>query len=134
MTETVVPVLPPAPAVASAVRLDGHAPTWAVPITTSSGRTTRTLGVVLIDGSGARWQRTVDVERLLTVALATGAAAAACVALRRPGPRVERITMGPGGWVSFRGGDRPKARGLRRHEGSRRPWWAVVLRARPLDR
>jgi hypothetical protein len=131
------PVAPPAAPVAPAVRLDGTAPSWAVPITSRYGRTTRTLGVVLVDASGARWQRTPDIERLAAIA-AIAAAAAGAVAvqgllgatLRRPAPRVEQITMGPGGWVSFRGGEKPTPRGQSR----RRPWWAVLLRARPLER
>lgn len=90
----------------------------------------RTLGVVLVDGDGCHWQRTSDVDRLATVAIVSGAAVAGIglvAAAARRGP-VQRITMGPGGWVSFRGtGSAPRLR------GGRRPWWAVVLRARPLD-
>jgi sugar/nucleoside kinase (ribokinase family) len=89
----------------------------------------RTIGVVLIDDEGARWQPTPDLDRLVTVATVTAGAAAAAgllaAALRRP--RVQRITMGPGGWVSFKGSAAPRPR------GPRRPWWAVLLRARPLD-
>jgi hypothetical protein len=90
----------------------------------------RTIGVVVIDGQGSRWQRTPDLDRVLTVATVTGGAVAAVglVAAAVGRPRVQRITMGPGGWVSFRGAGSPRLRGVRR------PWWAHLLRARPLDR
>jgi hypothetical protein len=116
----------------SAVVLPAATTPAVVPITRGSGRSTRTVGVVLVDSAGARWQRTVDVERLATVVTATAGlvAAVGCVAaaLRRPTARVDRLSMGPGGWVSFKGGEKPRPR------GPRRPWWAAALRARPLDR
>ncbi|MFL6127914.1 MAG: hypothetical protein ACJ73E_02480 [Mycobacteriales bacterium] len=103
-----------------------------MPIRRGTGEGARTIGVVLLDPAGARWQRTADVERLVTVGTAAVglAAVAGCVAaaVRRPTARVDRITMGPGGWVSFKGGRKP------RPHGPRRPWWAVVLRARPLSK
>ena len=40
-------------------------------------------------------------------------------------PSVRTVTMGPGGWVSFKGTTAPPLR-------SRRPWWAVLLRAVPV--
>jgi hypothetical protein len=102
-----------------------------VPITRGSGDRVRTIGVVLLDARGARWQPTLDLERLLAVAAAAAGLVAATgfisSALRQPGARVDRITMGPGGWVSFKGGRKPQPR------GPRRPWWAVLLQARPLD-
>jgi len=103
-----------------------------VPVTRGTGDRARTIGVVLMDSAGTRWQPTIDVERLVTVAVATaglvGAVGCVAAALRRPTARVDRLSMGPGGWVSFKGGEKPRPR------GPRRPWWAVVLRARPLDR
>jgi hypothetical protein len=109
----------------------GATPT-VVPITRGTGGCSRTIGVVLVDGTGTRWQRTTDLERLATVVTATAGlvAAVGCVAaaVRRPTARVGRLTMGPGGWVSFKGGEKPRPR------GPRRPWWAVLLRARPLSR
>lgn len=90
----------------------------------------RTVGVVLLGPDGGRWQSTTDTERVATVATLTGGAVVAiglvAAAVRRP--RVQRITMGPGGWVSFRGPSRPRPRNLHR------PWWAWLLGARPLDR
>jgi hypothetical protein len=92
-------------------------------------RNGRTIGIVLADGTGYRWQPTPDVDQLVTVATVTAGAVAVAglvaAAFRRP--RVQRITMGPGGWVSFKGAATPRLR------GPRRPWWAVLLRARPLD-
>ncbi len=105
--------------------------TSVVPVSRGSGPSSRVLGVVLTDRDGCRWQRTSDVDRLVTVATLTGGAVAAtalvAAAVRRPSPHVDRITMGPGGWVSLKGTSVPRPR-------TRRPWWAVLLRARPLDR
>ncbi len=59
---------------------------------------------------------------------ALAVAGATAVGLRwasRPAaPRT--ITMGPGGWVSFKGLGPPPV-------GARRPWWAVLLRAQRLS-
>jgi hypothetical protein len=90
----------------------------------------RVIGVVLADEHGCRWQRTGDPDRLVTIATVTaGAVATAAVVAGAFGrPPVQRITMGPGGWVSFRGTRSPRLR------GPRRPWWARALGARPLDR
>ena len=122
----------PANGSTSAVRLPAGPAPAVVPVTRGIGGRARTIGVVLVDPAGPRWQRTLDVERLATVATATAGlvAAVGCVAAaaRRPTARVDRLTMGPGGWVSFKGGEKPRPR------GARRPWWAVLLRARPLDR
>ena len=58
---------------------------------------------------------------------ALAVAGATAVGLRWAGrPAAPRtMTMGPGGWVSFKGLPAPRV-------GPRRPWWAVLLRARPL--
>ncbi len=73
----------------------------------------------------------VDVTRLGLAALATVAvsvvAVSAAVALRRR-PVIGTVTMGPGGWVSFKGVAAPPLR-----DGSPRPWWAHVLRAHRLE-
>ncbi len=55
-------------------------------------------------------------------ALAVGGATAVGLrwASRPAAPKT--ITMGPGGWVSFKGLTPPPV-------GPRRPWWAVLLRA-----
>ena len=117
---------------APAVRLEAGATTTSVvPISRGTGPSARVLGVVLVDRDGCRWQRTSDVDRLVTVATLTGGVVAAAglvtAAARRTPARVGPITMGPGGWVSVKGAPAPRLR-------TRRPWWAVLLRARPLGR
>ena len=111
---------------------EASAPVQVVPVTRGVGRRSRTVGVVIADATGTRWQRTLDLERLLTVATVAGGLVAAtgfvASALRRSGAHVDRITMGPGGWVSFKGGRKPQP------HGPRRPWWAVLLRAQPLHK
>ena len=69
------------------------------------------------------------VDRDVVVAAVAGAVAGgvvAAIAAGRQAP-VRTISMGPGGWVSFRG-TRPPRR-LRTTNG-RRPWWAHLLAAR----
>jgi len=63
----------------------------------------------------------------------------------RPSAAKARVTMGPGGWVSMKGGVmavRPAERGWRRRRPTRpataaalgrRPWWARLLAATTLD-
>jgi hypothetical protein len=91
------------------------------------GRAGRTVGVLVDEGDGPRWQPTPDVEGLVRLGIVTAAAVALPVGviwgLRRPAARVDRLSMGPGGWVSFKGFAVPKGR------RERRPWWARLLRA-----
>jgi hypothetical protein len=90
-------------------------------------RTGRTVGVIVEDGEGAHWQPTPDVEGLVRLGIVAAAAVALPVglatAIRRPAARVDRLSMGPGGWVSFKGFAVPRGR------PQRRPWWAHLLRA-----
>jgi hypothetical protein len=58
----------------------------------------------------------------------------------RPSAAKARVTMGPGGWVSMKGGVlavRPAERGWRRRRpaavAQRRPWWARLLAATTLE-
>jgi hypothetical protein len=87
----------------------------------------RTVGVLVDDGDGLRWQPTPDVEALVRLGIVAAAAVALPVgvawSLRRPVARVDRLAMGPGGWVSFKGFAVPKGR------TKRRPRWARLLRA-----
>jgi hypothetical protein len=87
----------------------------------------RTIGVLVDDGDTVRWQPTPDVEGLVRLGIAAAAAVALPVgiawSLRRPAARVDRLAMGPGGWVSFKGFAVPKGR------AQRRPWRARLLRA-----
>lgn len=94
-------------------------PPAVVPVERGRGRT---IGVLVTDGEGTRWQRTMDVEGLARLGIVAAAAVGVAAAVRRPSARVDRLSMGPGGWVSFRGFPAPKGE---RH----RPWWAVLLRA-----
>lgn len=91
------------------------------------GRSGRTVGVVVEDRDGTRWQPTPDVEGLVRLGIAAAVAVALPVGVaavvRRPTARVDRLSMGPGGWVSFKGFAAPKGR------RERRPWWARLLRA-----
>ena len=91
------------------------------------GRTRRTVGLIVEDGEVARWQPTPDVEGLVRLGIVAAATVALPVgltaALRRPAARVDRLSMGPGGWVSFKGFAAPRGR------PQRRPWWARLLRA-----
>jgi hypothetical protein len=91
------------------------------------GRSGRTVGVVVEDRDGIRWQPTPDIEGLVRLGIAAAVAMALPVgvaaAVRRPSARVDRLSMGPGGWVSFKGFAAPKGR------RERRPWWAGLLRA-----
>ena len=88
-----------------------------VPVQRGRGRT---IGVLVVAGDGTRWQRTVDVEGLARFGIVAAAAVGVAAAVRRPSGRVGPLSMGPGGWVSFRGFPAPKGE-------RRRPWWAVLL-------
>jgi hypothetical protein len=92
-------------------------------------------GVVVVDGDGVRWVPFNEVaapERLALAGMALAGLLAALFARRGRGPAVREITMGPGGWVSFKGAAEPRFFGTRLAKG-RRPWWAHVLRARRLE-
>src|ERR671912_269189 len=57
--------------------LPAGAASTAMPVIRGTGDRARTIGVVLVDPGGARWQRTTDVERLVTVATVTAGLVAA---------------------------------------------------------
>jgi hypothetical protein len=101
------------------VEVDRVVPPTVVPVQHRSGRT---VGLLVTDADGTRWQRTVDLEGLARLAIVGAAVVGVAAATRLPSARVDRLSMGPGGWVSFRGFPAPKA--------ERRPWWAVLLGAR----
>jgi hypothetical protein len=93
----------------------------------------RTVGLVLPGTGGPRWQPVVDRERVTTVVAvcAAGATAASALAVawavRGRARQVGRISMGHGGWVSFKG-----AAGANRvHAPTRRAWWSSLWRAIP---
>lgn len=117
----------PGPAVGPVLDLPGT-PTAAVVPVLDAGRP---VGAFVLTGGRLRYRPVVDPDQLVTAAagvLAVGLLAAGlAVAGRRRPPAVGAVTMGPGGWVSFRGAPVPTLRAARR-----RPWWARVLRARRL--
>jgi len=88
----------------------------------------------------------VDVTRVVVTAqLVVGAVLVARELARRPSGAKAAVVMGPGGWVSMKGGAmtvRPARRGWRRlpsgrpggQRAGRRPAWARLLSAVPLQR
>jgi hypothetical protein len=95
-------------------------------------------------GRQVRRQPVVDLTRLLVTAeVVVGAVIVAHRLARRPSAPRARVTMGPGGWVSMKGGTmsvRPGSRPFsrpRRIGGTRppdrAPVWARVLSAVPLQ-
>ena len=86
-------------------------PPAVVPVQRGRGRT---IGVLVADGEGTRWQRTVDVEGLARLGIVAAAAVGVAAAVRRPSARVGPLSMGPGGWVSFRASRRPRGNGAAR--------------------
>ncbi len=62
-------------------RLRTVLPPAVVPVQRGRGRT---IGVLVADGEGTRWQRTVDVEGLARLGIVAAAAAGVATAVRRP--------------------------------------------------
>jgi hypothetical protein len=88
--------------------------------------------------------RSLDLTRVVTTAeLVVGAVVVARYLSRRPGAAKAFVTMGPGGWVSMKGGTVALRRGSRPWgrprpvqpvaTGGRAPLWARVLSAVPLQ-
>ncbi|HYY10331.1 MAG TPA: hypothetical protein VE781_05295 [Kineosporiaceae bacterium] len=86
----------------------------------------------------------VDLTRIVTTTeVVVGAVLVARYLSRRPGSSTAHVTMGPGGWVSMKGGAvavRPSSRPFGRPtpirpvpSGERAPLWARVLSAVPLQ-
>ncbi|MCZ7417964.1 MULTISPECIES: hypothetical protein [unclassified Micromonospora] len=117
----------PAPplSVGPVLELPGTPPAALVPVT----RDGRPVGVFVATAGRVRYRPLPDPDRLLVATagvLAVGLVTAGVTVLgRRRPPAVARLTMGPGGWVSFRGVRAPAPRAAR-------PWWARLLRARRL--
>jgi hypothetical protein len=94
-------------------------------------------------GPDERPRPAVDLTKVLTTAeLVAGAVLVADRLARRPGSAKAVVQMGPGGWVSMKGGRmavRPARRGWRRLKAAavpapaRRPWWARLISATALD-
>lgn len=90
-------------------------------------------------GPQQRAVQPVDLTRVLVTAeVVLGAVIVADRLLQRPASARARVVMGPGGWVSMKGGAmsvRPSARlwRLQPPPPAPRPWWAKVLSAKALQ-
>ena len=103
----------------------------------------RPLGAFVVRNGRVRWHPAVDLTRVVTTAeLVVGGVLVARQLAKRPGSAKALVTMGPGGWVSMKGGVmavRPAERGWRRTRAAppapptRRPWWARLLSATTLQ-
>lgn len=105
----------------------------------------RPLGAFVVRGGRVRWHPAVDWTRVITTAeVVVGSVLVARRLAGRPSGAKALVTMGPGGWVSMKGGAmavRPAARGWRRQKPGpqvparprRRPWWARLLAAKSLQ-
>lgn len=113
------------------------------PVAEMSGR--RPLGAFVVRDGRVRWHPAVDVTRVITTAeVVVGAVLVARRLAARPSAAKAVVTMGPGGWVSLKGGAmavRPARRGWRRIRSApgpaapgRRPWWARLLSATALQK
>ncbi|MGY1691490.1 hypothetical protein [Geodermatophilus sp. SYSU D01105] len=101
----------------------------------------RPLGAFVIRDGRVRWRPAVDLTRVLTTAeVVVGGVLVARRLATRPSGAKALVTMGPGGWVSMKGGAmavRPARRLWRRADPAppptRRPWWARLLAAVTLE-
>src|SRR4051794_5161444 len=101
----------------------------------------RPVGAFVIKEGVVRWRPALDVSRLLVTAEAVvGAVLVAERLARRSAGAKAAVTMGPGGWVSMKGGAmalRPAGRLWRRLPTSKptepRPLWAKLLSAKSLQ-
>jgi hypothetical protein len=105
----------------------------------------RPMGVFVVRDGRVRWHPAVDWTRVITTAeVMVGGVLIARRLAARPSAAKARVTMGPGGWVSMKGGVmavRPAERGWRRRRAhpaaavprTRRPWWARLLAATTLE-
>jgi len=102
----------------------------------------RPMGAFVIRNGKVRWHPVVDVTRVLTTAeIVVGAVLVARHLAARPSGAKAAVSMGPGGWVSMKGGAmavRPARRLWSRQPvasapAGRRPWWARLLAATTLE-
>jgi len=102
------------------------------------------LGAFVVKDGDVRWHPAVNLTRLLTTAeIVVGAVLVANRLARRPSAAKAQVTMGPGGWVSLKGGavavrpaSRPWGRPRPPAAGSgtqRPPVWARLISAVPLQ-
>jgi hypothetical protein len=105
----------------------------------------RALGAFVVRNGRVRWRPAVDVTKVITTAeVVVGGVLIARQLAGRPSGAKAQVTMGPGGWVSMKGGAmsvRPARRAWipRRRPAARpaaprrRPWWARLLSAQALN-
>jgi hypothetical protein len=105
----------------------------------------RPMGAFVVRDGRVRWHPVVDLTRVITTAeIMVGGVLIARRLAQRPSAAKAVVTMGPGGWVSMKGGVmavRPAERGWRRRRSrpaaavapTRRPWWARLLAATALE-
>ena len=102
----------------------------------------RPMGAFVVRDGRVRWHPVVDVTKVITTAeLVVGGVLVARRLAARPSGAKALVTMGPGGWVSMKGGAmavRPARRLWRRSSPAaplpRRPWWARLLSATALQK
>ena len=104
----------------------------------------RAVGAFVLRNGRVRWRPAVDVTKVITTAeVVVGGVLIARHLAGRPSGAKALVTMGPGGWVSMKGGAmsvRPANRAWipRRRTAApaaalrRRPWWARLLSAKAL--
>jgi hypothetical protein len=102
-------------------------------------------GAFVVKDGEVRWHPAVDITRLLTTAeIVVGAVLVAHRLARRPSAAKAQVTMGPGGWVSLKGGavavrpasrpwGRPRPPATRSEGTQRPPVWARLISAVPLQ-
>jgi hypothetical protein len=104
----------------------------------------RPMGAFVVRDGKVRWRPVIDVTKVITTTeLVVGGVMIAGRLAARPSGAKAAVSMGPGGWVSMKGGAmavRPAGRGWRRRRArpadsprSRRPWWARLLSATMLE-
>jgi hypothetical protein len=107
----------------------------------------RAVGAFVVQDGHVRWRPAVDITRLLVTAeVVVGAVLVAQRLAARPSAARASVTMGPGGWVSMKGGlmsVRPARRGWLPLPApttgalpgplSKRPVWARMLAATALQ-
>jgi hypothetical protein len=104
----------------------------------------RALGAFVVSNGTVRWRPALDVTKVITTAeVVVGGVLVARQLAGRPSGAKALVTMGPGGWVSMKGGAmsvRPanrawlrRRRAVRSAARTRRPWWARLLSAQALN-
>ena len=104
----------------------------------------RPLGAFVVRNGRVRWRPALDVTKVVTTAeVVVGGVIIARQLASRPSGAKALVTMGPGGWVSMKGGAMsvrpakrawfPRRAATRPAAPTRRPWWARLLSAQALN-